>query len=31
MMWNSGDDMYEWWISGKARDKVDPDQTVIFE
>jgi phosphoadenosine phosphosulfate reductase len=31
MEWQSGDDMYEWWISGKASDKRDPDQTVMFE
>ena len=28
--WTSGDDMYEWWISPTA-EKVDPDQTVMFE
>lgn len=31
MKWQSGDDMYEWWISGKAMEKQDPDQTIIFE
>jgi phosphoadenosine phosphosulfate reductase len=29
--WKSGDDMYDWWISGKGPKKNDPDQTVIFE
>lgn len=29
--WSSGEDMYEWWLSGKASEKVDPDQTVIYE
>jgi len=29
--WTSGDEMYEWWISGKAGIKELPDQTVIFE
>jgi len=29
--WKSGEDMYEWWINNKASEKVDPDQTVIFE
>jgi len=29
--WASGDEMYEWWIAGKAGIKELPDQTVIFE
>ncbi len=29
--WQSGEDMYEWWLSGKSSEKVDPDQTVIYE
>lgn len=29
--WQSGDDLYNWWISDKRTEKVDPDQTVIFE
>ncbi len=27
--WKSGDDMYEWWISGKGSG--NEDQTVMFE
>ena len=30
MDWRSGDDMYEWWITGKAPERQDPDQTVFF-
>ena len=29
--WVSGDQMYDWWINGKSKEKLDPDQTVIFE
>ena len=31
MEWSSGLDMYNWWITGKAADKADPDQIVMFE
>ena len=29
--WANGDEMYDWWINGKSKEKLDPDQTVIFE
>lgn len=29
--WNSGMDMFDWWISRVAASKENPDQTVIFE
>jgi phosphoadenosine phosphosulfate reductase len=29
--WNSGQEMYDWWMSDKKHDKADPDQTIIFE
>ena len=28
--WNNGDELYEWWISGKGNNG-DPDQGVLFE
>lgn len=27
----TGKEMFDWWVSGKAEEKADPDQTVIFE
>ena len=27
--WKSGDEMFDWWLSGQAED--DPDQGVMFE
>ena len=29
--WQSGDDMYNWWINGKSGKNENPDQTIIFE
>ena len=28
--WHNGLEMYDWWISGKAAEKDDPDQQVLF-
>ena len=28
--WRSGEDMYEWWLSGKAPERPNVDQTVFF-
>lgn len=30
MRWKNGLEMYNWWISGKAAEKDDPDQQVFF-
>ncbi len=27
----NGDELFNWWISGKGIEKINPDQTVIFE
>lgn len=31
VIWNSGDDMWDWWMSEKSPKGICPDQTVLFE
>lgn len=29
--WKTGQEMYDWWMSERKREKDNPDQTIIFE